>query len=379
MPDPNIFQSMALQFADAPFAVLLADLDLKILYTNKYAEDMSRTLEFSDGIRLMAPPEDLDTCRQKLRQGESSRLFSSPMHAAALCLSVSPLREGEQIVGAFVTLAPAEMQPETIVDVVDGVSSSVLSSCFRYPLSQIFASLSVILRKLHADDNHTLDSSIKVINQSAYVMLRNINNIIARIRLYSSYRTEPKVVNLWEQIAELLEAADITLRPNGYTLSYSLPQGTDCVRCHFDQIAVALLNIISNACKASPKGGTVTVGGKRHGNLAIITVMDNGCGISQDLMDRVFAPFFSWNADTHAPPAMGLGLNVAKQIIYEEGGTLALNSREGEGTAVAFTLPIVTDTPDERLPLECGSSAYLLDHFSPVYWVLSDIIVPPNQ
>ena len=380
MPESTCFNLMKAQFEDATFAVLLTDLDLKIVYANKYAEQISRALEVSDGVWLLVPTADLDHCRSNLREGKSTRLFSSPLRAVSSCFSVSPLREGDEVVGAFVTIVPFENVPDTPQDVVVGVSSSALSSCFRYPLSQIFASLAVMLRKLHATDNHTLDESISTINQSSYMMLRNVNNIIERIRFYSSSKPELKVINLWEQLAELLEAADITLRPNGYHLLYNLPEGQDCVRCNFDQIAVALLNIVSNACKATSKGGTISISGRRHGSLAIITVTDSGSGIPQDVIDKIFDPFYSWSKDIHASPVMGLGLNVAKQIIYEAGGTLAVHSREENGTAVAFTLPLVPDAePDVRMPLDCGSSAYLLNHFSPVYWVLSDIIVPPNQ
>ena len=379
MSEPAVFQSMAMQFADAPFAALLTDPDLNIRYANKYAEEMSRMLGFSDGIRLLVPQEELEACRQKLQAGESSRLFSSPLRAASVCLAVSPLREEGRVVGGFVTVAPEDQAPDTLAKAVEGDGASALSGSFRYPLSQIFASLSVILRKLHADGNHTLDQPVGVINRNAYLMLRNINNIVARIRLFSGYRAEPVVVDLWERSAELMEAASITLRPSGHILTYSFPQDKACVRCRYDQVAIALLNIISNACKASPGGGAVSVTGKRHGNTAILTVSDMGQGIPQERMDRIFEPFFSSGAVPYSPPSMGLGLSVAKQIIYDEGGTLAIHSREGEGTSVAFTLPVVEEEADERMPLECGPSAYLLDRFSPVYWCLADVIEPPGQ
>ncbi|MEA5011346.1 MAG: HAMP domain-containing sensor histidine kinase [Angelakisella sp.] len=379
MPE-SIFDLIKAQFEDATFAVILTDLDLKIIYTNKYAEEMSRALDISDGMWLLIPSNELEQCRQNLREGKGARLFSSPIRSASCCFSVTPLHQGDTIVGAFVTIVPYENVPTTPHDAVSGASSSLLSTCFRYPLSQIFASLAVMLRKLHATDNHTVDEAISVINQNSYMMLRNINNIVERIRFNSVSKPEVKVVNLWEQMAELLEAVDITLRPNGYHLLYSLPEGQDCVSCNFEQIAVALLNILSNACKAGGKGSSISITGRKHGSLAIVTVTDTGSGIPQEIINSVFDPFYSWNKDAHTPPAMGLGLNVAKQIIYESGGTLAVHSREGDGTAVAFTLPLLPDAqPDARMPLDCGSSAYLLDHFSPVYWVLSDIIVPPNQ
>lgn len=377
MEQINIFELMEKQFSEASFPVLLADLDLNITYCNDAAEAISRTLLFMDGIRLMIPQEELETCRQKLRDGYSSRLFTSPLHAVTTCLSVTPLRESQQVVGAFITLAPDTILPQTVEEAVEGVSSAALSGSFRHPLSQIFASLAVILRKLHASDNHTVDQPLQTINQSAYLILRNLNNMVSRINFYSSSKPDLQTVDIWERLGELLEATDIALRAGGYRLNYALPPGQACVRCIFQYISIALLNIISNACKASTHGSSIVVTGRTAEEHVIITVTDNGCGIPQNKIDHLFDPFFSWRHGE--APTLGLGLSVTKQIIYEAGGTLAVNSQEGEGTSVAFTLPLVEEPPQQRLPMECSSSSYLLDHFSPVYWVLADVIPPPSQ
>ncbi len=379
MAQPDIFARMEEQFAAAPFAVLLTDRELNILYANSYAQELSRTLEFSDGIRLMVPQEDVDACLSSLQKGEGCRLFPSPLRAASVCLSVTPLKEGEETVGGFVTLSPSDEPPSTPREAVEGVSSAALSGSFRYPLSQIFASLSVILRRLHAMDNHAVDQPLQTINQSAYQMLRSVNDMVIRMRCAAPGQEQTGVADLWERTAELLEAADIALRPAGYTLIYSLPQGAAPVRCRFDDVAVALLHLISNACRAGGPGSTVTVTGRHQGNRVMIGVSDSGRGVASGDAERIFQPFFSLAGAGGDPPALGLGLTVAKQIIHEAGGTLAVDSREGEGTSVVFTLPLAQDVPDERLPLECGSAAYLTDRFSPVYWVLSDVISPPGQ
>ncbi|MFQ5658077.1 MAG: ATP-binding protein [Candidatus Methylomirabilales bacterium] len=107
------------------------------------------------------------------------------------------------------------------------------------------------------------------------------------------------------------------------------------------QIELALLEVISNAVEAMPKGGTLTIstqdgqaGGARSDFLEVI-ITDTGEGVPEDSLSRVCEPFFTTKAD-----GTGLGLAIAKRFIEQNKGTLTISSQVNTGTSVKITLPI---------------------------------------
>jgi signal transduction histidine kinase len=117
------------------------------------------------------------------------------------------------------------------------------------------------------------------------------------------------------------------------------------------QIELALLEVISNAVEAMPKGGMLTIsacpreqGGPTSGSAHVeIVIADTGEGVAEDNLSRVCEPFFTTKAD-----GTGLGLAIAKRLVEQSGGTLTVSSHENAGTSVRITLPIVSDDEAAR-------------------------------
>ena len=109
---------------------------------------------------------------------------------------------------------------------------------------------------------------------------------------------------------------------------------------------------------------------------AVITVMDSGEGIKDDLIKHIFESHFSYNPDGLPITGNGMGLFIVKNIVSMHGGTIAVRSCAGEGTKVAFTLPIKLDKNAPDYIAESGMD-YLSDRFSAIYVELSDICGSP--
>jgi two-component system NtrC family sensor kinase len=110
------------------------------------------------------------------------------------------------------------------------------------------------------------------------------------------------------------------------------------VSADFGQMRQALVNVLMNACEAMPKGGTLTLrtriaSGDSPGVEVAIT--DTGTGISPEHLGKIFDPFF-----TTKEKGTGLGLSVVYGILDKHGGTIRVDSREGEGTTVTLRLPV---------------------------------------
>jgi signal transduction histidine kinase len=107
-----------------------------------------------------------------------------------------------------------------------------------------------------------------------------------------------------------------------------------------EQFKEALLNILVNACEAMRGGGTIVIHEKTgvagpFGEAVVIRLSDNGPGIPESIQNRVFQPFF-----TTKEQGTGLGLCIAARIIEQHGGSLDLQSKEGEGATFIISLPI---------------------------------------
>jgi two-component system, NtrC family, nitrogen regulation sensor histidine kinase NtrY len=121
------------------------------------------------------------------------------------------------------------------------------------------------------------------------------------------------------------------------------------VRCRAAELKEVLVNLLENARAALPEGGRVRMEGERRVGGVELRVRDDGTGIPADLLTRVFEPHFSTRTS-----GSGLGLAIVRRLVESWGGTVRVESREGEGTLVRLALPgwgegagtMPRDTPD---------------------------------
>jgi PAS domain S-box-containing protein len=102
------------------------------------------------------------------------------------------------------------------------------------------------------------------------------------------------------------------------------------------ELREALVNILFNAMDAMPEGGTITMACRQEDSAVVLSVSDTGTGIPEEVRRKVFDPFFS----TKASKGSGLGLSVTMGIITKHGGSIDVESTQGEGTTFHIRLPI---------------------------------------
>ncbi len=102
------------------------------------------------------------------------------------------------------------------------------------------------------------------------------------------------------------------------------------------RISGVLRNLLANAIRYTPAGGSVRVAAHRSGDQVVVEVRDTGAGIAPELLQRVFERFVKGPGSSGS----GLGLAIAHDIVQAHGGTIEAASQEGEGTTVRFALPI---------------------------------------
>ncbi|TDF93039.1 sensor histidine kinase [Paenibacillus piri] len=145
------------------------------------------------------------------------------------------------------------------------------------------------------------------------------------------------IFNEWmEEMGEAL-AADIEYAGRRCVLSLE-PAGTDVdVRMNPHAIKRVLANLIHNACKYTPPGGTITIHVSYPADAVRVVVEDTGPGISPELLERIFQRHYSGVGSESS----GLGLAIAKDLVERHGGAIGAESGVGQGSRFYFTLPVV--------------------------------------
>jgi PAS domain S-box-containing protein len=111
-----------------------------------------------------------------------------------------------------------------------------------------------------------------------------------------------------------------------------------------DRLIQVVANLVNNAVKYSPEGGTVTMSSRVEGRYALVSVTDTGIGIPQDEIGHVFERFRRVRSGAaQAIPGTGLGLTIVKQIVEMHGGKIWVESAVGHGSSFHFTIPLAPE------------------------------------
>ena len=111
-----------------------------------------------------------------------------------------------------------------------------------------------------------------------------------------------------------------------------------------DRLVQVVSNLVNNAVKYSPDGGTVTLASRTEGDFALVSVTDTGVGIPPDEIGHVFERFRRVRSGAaQSIPGTGLGLTIVKQIVEMHGGKIWVESAVGHGSAFHFTLPLAAE------------------------------------
>ena len=149
-------------------------------------------------------------------------------------------------------------------------------------------------------------------------------------------------VSLKDQIQKAEDLFKLIAQKKGITISYEVPEEQVNVKAGEEDLEKVLNNLISNAIKYTPTGGSISVLLTLADKQVTLRVKDNGIGISSEDVPKIFSEFFrTKEAKVLDPDGSGLGLPFVKKIVESLGGTIRVESEKGQGTEFMVTLPII--------------------------------------
>lgn len=182
---------------------------------------------------------------------------------------------------------------------------------------------------------------LSIIQSNAEILNRLVDDLldVGRIQIGRSLGVMLKEAQLNEVIENVVGSLRVKNERHGITVVHTNPLPE---RCWFDpgRITQVLYNLLSNAIKYSPQGGTIEIQTTTAPETVSFAIVDQGQGMSPELVDNVFDRFYRGEADEAKTHGLGLGMGIVKQIIEDHGGEIVVKSCLGEGTTVTFTLPI---------------------------------------
>ncbi len=220
----------------------------------------------------------------------------------------------------------------------------------RTPLMAIQATVEAMVDGVYEADEERLET----VNSEVQRLSRLVDALLKLSRLENrSTPMKQEIVNVGELIAGIIATHEMFVADSGLTLAYHAEDGV-LVKGDPDMIRQATANLISNAVRYTPEGGTIDVRVKKGDLMADIVVKDTGIGLSPEEARMVFSRF--WRADSgraRDSGGLGVGLAVVKEIVDRHGGWVQAEGVKGKGAT--FTIHLPRYIPDDRRESGRGS------------------------
>lgn len=332
--------------------VIATDRKGKVILINERAAEMldvSRETVISQPITELLDLDEDYTFEELLEEKESLILdYSTPENHFILRANMSVIqRETGFVNGLIVVLHDVTEQEKLDAERRDFVSN--VSHELRTPLTTMRSYLEALQDGAMKDD--TLGPRFLSITQlETERMIRLVNDLLQLSKMdRRNYDIHPTWVDFVAFFNYIIDRFEMTKERNVH-FRRLFPKEAVFVEIDGDKLTQVIDNIISNALKYSPEGGTITFRIKVLDDKIEVSISDQGIGIPKENIQKVFERFYRVDrARTRQLGGTGLGLAIAKEMIGAHGGDIWAKSKEGKGTTILFTLPYDPGQEDDWL------------------------------
>ena len=222
------------------------------------------------------------------------------------------------------------MQKEFVADV---------SHELKTPITSIMGYADTLLEGEY--DKETQEKFLNVIASEARRMARLVTDLLTLSRYDSNKKkTKKESFDLGELVKKCQDKLAIEIKKKNHNVNCFVTADVPPVYADKDDIERVVLNILTNSIKYTPDGGEIKIYVGFVYNDAYIKIFDNGIGIPEEDLSRIFERFYRVDkARTREMGGTGLGLSIAKEILDKNGGSIDIKSTVGQGTEVVIRIP----------------------------------------
>lgn len=227
---------------------------------------------------------------------------------------------------------------------------AAVSHDLRTPLAVIRSQAIMMQDPKYADRNPAV--TMKAIVESADQLLQLINELLELARAEAGrLEVDVRPVKIRDVLKEIRATIDGLAHAGDLRVRISIPRDIPRILADPRRLREILVNLVDNAVKYTPAGGTIDVTAAALNGSVTIEVSDSGVGIPVEDHEKIFEPFFrvKGNEPQRGQPSTGLGLALTKRLVKAQGGTVSLRSKPGSGTTITLTFPAVSESAPGRL------------------------------
>jgi signal transduction histidine kinase len=223
---------------------------------------------------------------------------------------------------------------------------STVSHELRTPLTSI-RSFSEILLRYDVDNTEKRKKFVSIIHNEAERLTRMINDLLDLSKIEAG-RLEliPESLELEPVFSRAIGTTHPLCAENGIRITSEIEPGLPAVYADADWLHQVLTNLMFNAVKFSPEGGTIRLGAIKDEGVARISVKDEGPGIPPERLEQIFERFYQVrDPQNNQPLGTGLGLTISREIVEKMGGRIWVESEPGAGATFFFSVPLAPESP----------------------------------
>lgn len=220
---------------------------------------------------------------------------------------------------------------------------SMVSHELRNPLNTLNGFLKVVLQEKAGPLNDLQREFLGLADEQANALKGRITELLEFNRLEAGrLRLQPQWANLTDLILTTSARFQVQAEQFGLNIRAEAPDDLPEMLMDSERIGQVITNLVENAMKATPAGGSITVTGEVQGNEVWVHVIDTGVGIPPDQQEKIFNRFYRVeNRNSRHGVHLGLGLSICQQIVEGHGGRIWVESEVGKGSRFTFALPLV--------------------------------------
>ena len=276
------------------------------------------------------------------RETNAARLvsFSRGSEEVWLALSEAVMRDPAGAVAGRI-FAFRDISAEYAVEQMKSGFVSSVSLELRAPLTTIYGFAQTLLRDDVTFSEHDRRTFLDFIAREAERLTATVDALLQVARIETGdLAVTLEATDVGAVVNELVASASASDQ-NGHRVIAEVAADMPPARADPVKLRDVLEQLVSNAVKFSPDGGTVTVSAKRFGDAVEVAVSDQGTGIPPSERERIFEKFV--RGGTGIGRGTGVGLFIAQGLVREMGGRIHVDSEEGSGSRFAFELPLMRE------------------------------------
>lgn len=350
MLEKNKFEAILMSIANG---VIVCDNTDTVMLVNDHAKQL---LDVTDkdivktNLKQYCDTNGIDSFKEKIEEFKNTPIIEMTNKPLEFNIEVSDKVLKTVISPMFLNSGDYVGYIVVLIDVTKEVEMDRLRSQFISNVSHELRTPVTVLRS-YSDTLYTMGNEFDYETQKEFIGIMNkevirLHDMVNDILDFSRYQAkniklEKEMRDVSELIQECVSRANILADEKKLEFIVMIEPNLPQIPINYDSITRALMNLLTNAIKYSPKNTKVKVKAEKIKDYIEITVTDEGPGISEENQKKVFDRFFRVENSAHTVKGTGLGLNLVKVTIEKHHhGQVFVHSKLGEGSTFGFKLPL---------------------------------------